>query len=433
MQDTENKSKNVWLYSDNFITLPLESYNKTIFTMARKSKKSELRKQELISNVPVEQHKMIKQPITFAYLSGEMSVMHARIQTIIMEKLQLKIEKALRRKATDGIIGDLFDVEDYKPIDEKDTTPYLTFVVKYSELGVEPSNYKYVSEAARNMQGSLVFEEEKDGYVRSTVVFPVIDVPDEKKGERHTDIKLHMTKSMSQNLFTLTRYHKYLRDAVFLFSSGYTGRIYLLINANKELGTWSIEYEKLRRILLTTKDENGNYVVNKYRDINDFKKRVLEPAKEEIFKAADHIDCTFDYEFSYPEGKKRGVPSAVVFHIHLTDMGRNIKQAQIESMEAMELRNILTSLKVNMTDVKNLMKQTPPDKYSQLTAKARELAQLFADVKAGLRKDIHIDNPRAYTLTSLRNYIAELSEPVTEVKPEAPQPSHYGIAESEIW
>ena len=55
--------------------------------MARKSTKAELRKQELMSNVPIEQRKMITQPITFAYLNGEMSVMHARIQTIIMEKL----------------------------------------------------------------------------------------------------------------------------------------------------------------------------------------------------------------------------------------------------------------------------------------------------------------------------------------------------------
>ena len=49
--------------------------------MARKSKKAELRKQELISNVPLDQRRMITQPITFAYLNGDMSVMHARIQT----------------------------------------------------------------------------------------------------------------------------------------------------------------------------------------------------------------------------------------------------------------------------------------------------------------------------------------------------------------
>lgn len=306
--------------------------------MARKSKKAEQRKQELISNVPVDQRKMITQPITFAYLNGDMSVMHARIQTTIMDKLQGRIAKAIAKRNESGFAGSLFTEEDFAPV-KGVSGNYLTFKVKYSELGVDPANYRYVSEAARAMQGSLFYEKEQDGYVRSIVVFPVIDVPDETKKERRTDIKLYMTESTANDLFTFTRYQKYLKDAVFCFSSGYAGRIYLLINANKYLGTWIIEYEKLRKILLTTKDEKtGKYVVDKYKDINDFKKRVLEPSKREISEAADHIDCTFDYEFRYPEGKKRGKPEAVIFHIHLTETGRSIKQSQLEAHDAIEQR-----------------------------------------------------------------------------------------------
>lgn len=304
--------------------------------MARKSKKAELRKQEIISNVPVDQRRMITQPITFAFLNGDMSVMHARIQTTIMDKLQGRIARAVKKQHENegGFTGSLFSADDFKPV-KGVSGSYLSFSVKYSELGVDPANYRYVSEAARAMQGSLFYEKEQDGYVRSIVVFPVIDVPDETKKERRTDIKLYMTESTARDLFTFDRYQKYLKDAVFLFSSGYAGRIYLLINAYKYAGTWTIEYEKLRKILLTTKDEKtGKYVVDKYKDINDFKKRVLEPAKREIAEAADHIDCTFDYEFRYPAGKKRGTPEAIVFHIHLTDTGRNIRQQQIEARDA---------------------------------------------------------------------------------------------------
>lgn len=316
------------------------SYNVLIvFIMARRSKKAELRKQELISNVPVDQRRMITQPITFAYLNGDMSVMHARIQTTIMDKLQGRIAKAVAKHHEAGFTGSLFSDEDFAPV-KGVSGSYLTFSVKYSELGVDPANYRYVSEAARAMQGSLFYEKEQDGYLRSIVVFPVVDVPDETKKERRTDIKLHMTESTARDLFTFTRYQKYLKDAVFLFSSGYAGRIYLLINANKYMGTWTVEYEKLRKILLTTKDEKtGKYVADKYRDINDFKKRVLEPAKKEIAEAAEHIDCTFDYEFRYPAGKKRGTPEAVIFHINLTDTGRNIRQSQIEAKEQIEHRS----------------------------------------------------------------------------------------------
>ena len=79
-------------------------------------------------------------------------------------------------------------------------------------------------------------------------------------------------------------------------------------------------------------------MADKYRDISDFKKRVLEPARREIAEAADRGDCTFDYEFRYPAGKKRGTPEAIVFHIHITDLGRGIKQRLLETREAIELR-----------------------------------------------------------------------------------------------
>lgn len=368
-------------------------------------------------NVPVEQRKMITQPTTFAYLNGEMSVMHARIQTIIMEKLQMRIAKALKTKAECGFVGSLFSSQDFSEL-KGEKGNYLTFTVKYSELGIDPANYRYVSDAARAMQGSLIYEKEVDGYLRNIVVFPIVDVPDETKGERRTDIKLHMTESTAEYLFKITPYHRYLKDAIFLFSSGYTGRIYLLINANKQLGTWIISYEELRKILLTTYDkEKKRYVADKYKDINDFKKRVLEPARKEILEAADHIDCTFDYEFRYPAGKKRGTPESVVFHISLTDLGRNIKQAQIESREAVELRNLLTSLRLTVTDASRLMKKVTADKYPLLATKAKELATLFADVKTGRKPGTQIEDQKAYAITSLQNLIKEWEQvPVEETK-----------------
>lgn len=315
--------------------------------MARKSRKAEKLKQELISSVPAEQRKMITQPITFTYLNGEMTMMQTRIQTVIMEKLQGKIRTAFNRRAAQGFFGDLFSSDDYKPIDDKDKTPYLTFKVDYAELGIEPSHYSDVDVAAKAMQ-RIVYEKEINGYMRSVVAFPVVDVPDKTKGERRTDIKLHMTESTANDLFKMIPYHMYLKDAIFLFSSNYAGRIYLLINANKSLGTWTIEYEKLRKILLTTYDETTQKAtVDKYRDINDFKKRVLEPARREIEEAADRVDCTFTYEFRYPAGKKRGTPEAIIFHIHLTDLGRRINQKRLvnkqkseqEFTKAVEIKN----------------------------------------------------------------------------------------------
>lgn len=397
--------------------------------MARKSRKAEKLKQEIISSVPVEQRKMITQPITFTYLRGEMSMMQTRIQTMIMEKLQGKIQHALEKKMKGGLVGDLFDSEDYKPISPDDRANYLTFTVAYSELGIEATHYNDVDVAAKAMQ-KIVYEKEVDGKMRYTVAFPIVDIDKDVPGKRRQNIYLHMTESTAKDLFRITPYHRYLKDAIFLFSSNYAGRIYLLINANKQLGTWTIEYEKLRKILLTSYDsENNKVTVDKYKDINDFKKRVLEPARREILEAANRIDCTFDYEFKYREGKKRGTPEAIIFHIHLTDLGRNIKQAQLESQEAVELRNLLCSLHLSVVDANKLMKQCPTNLLKSLYVKAEKLKKYFDDVKAGKAGDKHIDSPRTYALTTLRNYILEHTEVAEEVKETTTEPIQEEVVE----
>ena len=165
--------------------------------MAKKAGKTERLKKELIKNVPVEQRKMITQPVTFSYLNGEMSMMQTRIQTAIMEKLQSKIKKALDLKMKSGFVGDLFDESDFQVLKEEGNEPYLTFPVAYAELGIEPSHYADVDIAARNMQG-IVYEKEVDGMMRYKVAFPIVDVPALKEdgtpsGERRQNIYLHMT------------------------------------------------------------------------------------------------------------------------------------------------------------------------------------------------------------------------------------------------
>ena len=384
----------------------------------------------------MEQRKLITQPITFTYLNGEMSITQTRIQTMIMEKLQERIAKALKKKSESGYDGDLFSDNDFAPLPGGQTM-FLTFDVKYSELGVIPANYKDVDEAAKAMQ-SIVYEKEvrdENGHaaMEYTVVFDKVTIPkDDKSGDpvRRDSIKLRMLPETAHDLFRITPYHRYLKDAIFLFSSSYTGRIYLLINANKQLGTWPIEYEKLRKILLTTYDkETKKATVDKYRDINDFKKRVLEPARKEIAEAADRVDCTFDYEFQYPPGKKRGTPEYIIFHIHLTDLGRDMKKAMLESQESVELRNRICSLGLSVVEANRLMKECPLTQHQQLSAKALELKKLFTDIKAGKLPEKKIENYREYAKASLRNFITETksiqehftqAEEIKEVKSEKP-------------
>lgn len=308
--------------------------------MARKSRKAEQLKAEIVSSVPVEQREMITQPITFTYLNGEMSMLQTRIQTMIMERLQDRISNALSQNMKGGFAGSLFSDEDFAPI-PGGRTMYLTFEVAYSELGVEPSHYADVDKAARAMQALVSAKEIVDEHGKRsteyTVVFDKVTIPHKENGvaERRDTIKLRMLPETARDLFSLIPYHRYLKDAVYLFSSGYSGRIYLLINANKRLGIWKIAYQKLRNILLSNYDKSTRKVtVEKYPDFYDFKRRVLDVARKEIMEAADRVDCTFDYEPIYPHGKKRGTPEFIAFHIRLTNLGESIIQKKLDCKPA---------------------------------------------------------------------------------------------------
>lgn len=308
--------------------------------MARKTRKAEQLKQEIVNSVPIEQREIITQPITFTYLNGEMTMLQTRIQTMIMEKLQERIASALQKRAKGGFTGELFTDADFAPL-PNGHTKYLTFEVKYSELGVEPSHYEDIDKAALAMQSIIHSKELTDEhgkkYVEYTVVFDKVTIPVKTKGrvERRDSIKLRMLPETAHDLFNIIPYHRYLKDAVFLFRSGYSGRIYLLINANKRLGTWKISYQKLRKILLASYDNDTKQLsVEKYPEVYDFKRRVLDVAKKEIDKAADRVDCTFDYELEYPHGKRCGTPENIVFRIHMTDLGKSIMQKKLDCKPA---------------------------------------------------------------------------------------------------
>ena len=92
-------------------------------------------------------------------------------------------------------------------------------------------------------------------------------------------------------------------------------------------------------------------------------------------------------------------------------MGRNINQARIESQEASELRQLLVSLHLNVTEANRLMKearrQIPANQYAALRDKALELESYYKEEKAGRRPKI--DNYRSYSLKSLRDFIQEQS------------------------
>lgn len=226
---------------------------------------------------------------------------------------------------------------------------------------------------------------------------------------------LHMTESTAKYLFRITPYHRYLKDAVFLFNSGYTGRIYLLINANKQLGTWTIDFEELRKILLTSYDREKNcYVCTKYRNIKDFKKRVLEPARKEMEEMAGRIDCTFDYEVVNKADDQGASHTKIVFHIHLTDLGKNIKQGQLESQEAVALRNTLMALHLTLTDANKAMKQIPASEYPAVTDKAKELIKYYREVREGRREGVTVKDYRAHAVRSLQNFIAGQGTPLSE-------------------
>ena len=142
-----------------------------------------------------------------------------------------------------------------------------------------------------------------------------------------------------------------------------------------------VELDEHGNILL---DDKGEPVMNKYPKFSQFRKQVLDVVREDLNRMASRseTDIVFDEfseeDFIYRNGKHKGDPEYVIFHIKRTDVGIN----HIGDKDADIARRL--DEKIN----RNRGKKTSDD--------ATQQGDLFAHVYQNPDKKIEVDTTQGF-------------------------------------
>lgn len=164
-------------------------------------------------------------------------------------------------------------------------------------------------------------------------------------------------------------------------------RIYEILAKWRNKEVFEISLEELRRLTDT---------INKYSDTNDFKKRVLDSAKQQL----DESEIT-DLRFDYSERKTGKKIIGFKIRVYKTDMSHEVKQrANQVSLYWDFSKSVIDNFK----------------KYDLiLKGKNLELVKALVNVVGEQKMSLEMDmifekakdtpNPQAYMIKSLKNYL----------------------------
>lgn len=315
------------------------------------TKKSSLRKKQSIvesvirRNLPSD---WITQPGMLSVLQGNTDRMVLIYQVKFMEALQGRVNEWIQKsKEEKAMQPNLFTEQEYR----NDNLPSFTF--KLSEFGIASANYKLFTDASERISQTVFKHEFIDDkgqrvvdYIPMFRKIRILKEGNKELGqrERNTSVTVRLNPDFAEYAFDMTTYNRFLKDVVLNTHSKYTARIYLFINANiyaganrfREDKTWTVDYMELRKMVGVDRlDENNKWYSYNYEVYANFKRKVLVDSQKELdeLAAKNQTDCYFTFEEVFPGRLKRGNPEKIVFHIHLSQLGRDVQDSRNSTSE----------------------------------------------------------------------------------------------------
>lgn len=297
----------------------------------------------------------------------DFSVYEKRILYRIVEVLQSKI-LGLNLNYNYSIQKDLYgDYEFTLPIsiflkDEKDT------------------NYKEVKKALKSLR-SKDFEYED---ASEWGVYGVIEKPKIKKYD--SVVKLIITPLLMEAFLNFAKgYRKYELKTAMEFDSVYTMRFYELLSGQERPLSYTIE--DLKKMFK---------IENKYKQINDFIKRVIEPARKELIRKAPY---SFEYKIN-KQGKKY---HSITFFPFKIPANRSMELEQIELEKQISPRWVIDEPVFKyLQDEYNFTSQEIKQWFDLFKSAQKELDLLnFLAEKKRYAKEAK--NPKGYLINCIKN------------------------------
>ena len=290
---------------------------------------------ELIKRI--EGSEYIKNPLVYAQMRGNLSLLQTNVYVAIVSALQDNIKKYYDRKTNGGRQMTLFD---------EDTNGVIKLSIPMSTLGIRSNYYKEIEEAIEKMQNVKYKIRRKVNGVwvyESHVLLPIIKVPETTSSQGYVRkkgmIELTMMTETAKFFFDMnTGYVTHLKNIVQLCKNSRTPRLYIYLsylNSTKYKGVGEVPYSDLKEFLgvleyadlQRTEIKKDSYKVYSY-----FTRDILEPVRKELDNLADtgQVEFSFTYEPIYLTGKKRGNPDQLRFSLRRGNPKTKIEQKKEE-------------------------------------------------------------------------------------------------------
>lgn len=216
----------------------------------------------------------LKQPNLITLMCFDYKVIQLRIMICLFERIQSLIEERINGKLYEQML----------PFIEFQDNRKVLFPILYSELGVEPSQYREVKTLLKELSTIPVELDTKDPVTGadSWAVSGLLKayIPKTKWSKQFT---IEVEEDILKEFINVDKgFTRYIKEIAYSTNSKYTLRLYLLISSWKDKGGFSIKMDKFRKWLR---------LENKYSSYKDLYKRIIRPVYEELHEKAN---CWFE-------------------------------------------------------------------------------------------------------------------------------------------
>lgn len=298
------------------------------------------------------------------------SVHEKRILYRLVELAQCEIEGLDFCKDCRKIEHDLFGLID------------ITLPISSLLNGEEDKNHKVVKDALTRLSQKYFIYEVDDIWEKiNIVVFPKIQ-------KRSSTVSFTIHPKIWDCMLDFSKgFRKYELKTAMSFESVYSMRFYELLSGQTNPISYTIEYLKDRF-----------QIVDKYKQINDFVKRVIEPAKKELDEKSPY---TFEYKINKTGRKFTSITFFPVYQPQFRNDDLERKELQKQVSPGMILGRQSTDYLKHSFDFTTAEIKQNIEIFTQASKKF-DLIEFLSKVKPRANR---ANNPKGYVIASIKSQL----------------------------
>lgn len=383
------------------------------------------------------------QPYEATMMKGRMTL----VQDTIFENIQLAFQAEYRKQVENNMKKN----KEQLSLWEKPMEPIR---VNFKDLGVRPDCYDEVHNAALIMGKQVVaiegVNEDGDKVINYMPIFTKVSVPvvtfDEinrsedatktpyKNNERRKGyIEFTVNPEIGSTLFEITaQYTRFIPGTGKKCKCCYSPKLYRYSAHWRDFGgKWELDYVSFRRLLglrvVIPVERDGRHTYEEtdsvYPDFGEVRRFVLEKTQKEVKTLADknELDCYFTCEIVMPmksNGKRatRGNPEKIVFHVHLSELGEQMrKHSNVQQMNIRLEQMLIKEFRMSKQSAVSLTSRITEETRLKFGNKVMELLTYVINPNNGVK------DRGGYAYMALSNFLEEITPSAEIVVPEKSQ------------